>query len=280
MAKNAKFNPMRDIMLMSQDKTINSEPASVSEPVPALDSAHALASEPAPASAPAPAPEFKAEAKEVVNPKPTSAPTQTPESASEPASESAPAPEHAPVPEVKLAEATLEPSPESTVSPQKIAKNDTNPAEVSKTDTETALVQQNELKPAANSSNLFSEFYMVPSSLNGEEELVQCGFVLSRKNRFFIKKMAIQNGVNLNTILATLLKEQYDVSAPISDEQVMNIEDAYYISQRTNVKMTFIVPKVLKDFLNLTSAEYGLKISTLLNHYVNLKREEYDALPR
>lgn len=251
MAKNTNFNAMRDILLMTQSTTVNNEAA-----VPAPDPAQKPAAKEEPVKAPKieeEKPEEPVKAPKIEEEKVTEAPVQ--DSAQTIATEDQPE-------EVK-------PEESQSVQDEVIFSKETEEEEnlaIQKTD-ESKLAKQPQAK---------GEFYLMPSSLAGRNDLIQCGFVISRKNRFFLKKAAIQNGVNLNTILSTVLNDQYNISTVLSDDQVMKIEDEYYYSQRTNVKMTFIIPKFLKDFLNITAAECGLKISTMVNYFINLKREEME----
>lgn len=254
MAKNTNFNAMRDILLMTQSTTVNNE-----ADVPAPD----------PAQKPAAKEEQKVHTKESQVKEKPEEPVKAPKIEEEKVTE-------APVQDSAQTIATEEQPKEEKHTESQSVQDEVIPSKESKEEENLAIQKTDESK-LAEQSQAKGEFYLMPSSLAGRNDLIQCGFVISRKNRFFLKKAAIQNGVNLNTIIATVLNDQYNISTVLSDDQVMKIEDEYYYSQRTNVKMTFIIPKFLKDFLNITAAECGLKISTMVNYFINLKREEMES---
>ena len=270
MAKNTNFNPMRDLVLMTQATTINNEIKKQEDP----------AKEPAtkmPTEEPV---EEEPVIKELVEKTETKVPEVRAEETSTKVLEE-PAVEEF-TPKIKESESAL-----NHVQEQNIALRSESITQVAehevisepKSEVIPASGENNEEKLAPriedgyNSLTTKSEFLMIPSSLAGRNDLIQCGFVISRKNRFYLKKTAVQNEVNLNTVISTILNDQYDIGSTLTEDEVMKIEDDYYHSQRTNVKMTFVIPKFLRDFLKISAAESGLKISTMLNYFITIERE-------
>lgn len=138
-----------------------------------------------------------------------------------------------------------------------------------KADTEPEQVQDN--------VNEQSSDKIEPEQMKTEQELdltpTSDGTSISRLNKLFLKRTALKNGSNMNETMIAIIEEQHAANPTFTDEELIAIEDKYTAVQKTNVKMLFIIPKYLKDFIDNKSAELGISRAVLQNHFLNEKRE-------
>lgn len=107
-------------------------------------------------------------------------------------------------------------------------------------------------------------------------DLIQCGTTVSKQNRFFIKKMAVQKGINVNTVVAKIFEKEMKLEQTWdpTDEDAMRMEDDYKMCRSTASKMTFIIPKQIKNHIDQTSLNIGIKMGIYFNYVFSKFRTE------
>lgn len=138
---------------------------------------------------------------------------------------------------------------------------------------QTALSVRNTEKQDNVVKHTLAEFE-VTGNARLDKNYEQCGLTMSRANKTFLKRAAIRNQTSINRLTAEILDAQYQVESIITDEQLDKIEEKYYEAQRTNEKVTVVIPKYLKEFLDTTAQEYGLKNAVLFSYYMDEYRSK------